>query len=190
MIKLYGANGRSFRCAWMLEEAGVTYQRIPVRYGIETNNSDFLAVNPNGKIPVLDDNGLVIFESLAINIHLAQNYGGDLWPTVSNDQTRTIAWMAWALAELEGPHDAANRLNLPIDNARLERSLDALRQALTTNSYLLGERFTVADLNTAAVLLRPSYKEVAKSDVQIAPWFKRCIKRELLLRVTSTSRSS
>lgn len=183
MIKLYGANGRSFRCAWMLEEVGATYERVPIRYGSETSNPDFLALNPNGKIPVLDDNGLVIFESLAINIHLAQKYGGDLWPKESNNQTLTIAWMAWALAELEGPHDAANRSDIPIDSARLDKSLDALRHALTTNTYLLGERFTVADLNTAAVLLRPNYREVAKSDVQIGPWFQRCIKRELLLRV-------
>ncbi len=185
MIKLYGKNGRSFRCAWMLEEANVTYERVPIKYGTDTSTPEFLAVNPNGKIPVLDDDGLVIFESLAINIHVARQYGGDLWPEESNDQTRTIQWMAWALGELEGPHDASNKSGTPIDSIKLERSLDALRHVLGSSAYLLGDRFTVADLNTAAILLRPSYAKIAKADSQIGSWFNRCINREPLLRVTS-----
>jgi len=189
MITLYGQDGRSFRCAWMLEETGVEYERAPIRFATDTNTSDYLAINPNGKIPTLDDNGLILFESLAINIHLAREYGGDLWPAAGNDQSRTIQWAAWALCELEGPHDALNKSGTPIDEQRVDKSLNALRQALSTSPYLLGERFTVADLNTSSVLLRPGYVEIAKADSIIGPWFERCINRELLLRVVSTKQT-
>jgi len=188
MLKLYGQDGRSFRCAWMLEEAGVGYERIPVKYATDTNTPHYLAVNPNGKIPALNDNGLILFESLAINIHIAREYADDLWPTDGRGQSQTLQWTAWALSELEGPHDAANRSKTAIDAARLDKSLNALRQALLHSTYLIGNHFSVADLNTAAVLLRPGYVKIAKADPAIGPWFNRCINRESLRRATSAKK--
>ncbi len=185
MIKLYGQDGRSFRCAWMLEELGIDYERVPIKFATDTQTPKYLAINPNGKIPALDDHGLVLFESLAINVHLARKYGGKLWPTDSNDQSATIQWLAWALSELEGPHDAKNKAGVPIDSARLERSLNALRQVLSSRPYLIGEHFTVADLNTAVILMRPSYIDVAKADAVIGTWFRSCLKRAAQFQLTS-----
>ena len=180
MIELHGIDGRSFRCAWLLEEVGVPYKRRPVRFASDTKTAEFLRLNPNGKIPVLSDGNLVLFESLAINVHLAKTYGGTLWPSDTADQSRVLQWMAWALAELEGPHDAANRSQQDIDSKRLDNSLAAMRVVLRNTPYLLGEQFSVADLNTAAVLMRPQFRKVAASDVAIGRWFKRCSQREAL----------
>lgn len=183
MLELYGIDGRSFRCAWMLEELGLRYERVPIRFATDARSEEFLNLNPNGKIPVLRDGELVLFESLAINLHLARKYGGALWPDALEDQSRVVQWLAWALAELEGPHDSANRGEIELDGARLQKSLQALRVVLEDSDYLLGHVFTVADLNTAAVLLRPQYRPVALADGVIGSWFKRCTAREALRRL-------
>lgn len=166
----------------MLEELAIDYERTATRFGKDTETAAFLKLNPNGKIPVLEDNGLVLVESLAINVYLARTYGHELWPDDALDQARTISWMAWALAELEGPHDAANRSQSIIDAGRLRRSLDVLRQTLANQPYLLGTNFSVADLNTACVLMRPQYQKVVRIDKSLQHWFRRCSTRLALAR--------
>ena len=66
MIRLYGVPwSRASRCLWMLEELGVPYENVPIA---KTREPDYLAINPNGRIPALDDDGVVMWESLAINL--------------------------------------------------------------------------------------------------------------------------
>ncbi|HXZ88731.1 MAG TPA: glutathione S-transferase N-terminal domain-containing protein, partial [Candidatus Binataceae bacterium] len=75
-IKLYGIpQSRSARCLWILEELGLPYENIPVDFIGEAQKPEYLKINPNGRIPALDDDGVVLFESLAINLHLARKYG-------------------------------------------------------------------------------------------------------------------
>jgi glutathione S-transferase len=64
-----------------------------------------MKINPNGRIPALDDDGLIRFESLAINLHLARTYDGGkgLWPASADDQSRAIQWSIWAMTEAEPP---------------------------------------------------------------------------------------
>ena len=188
MITLYGIDGRSFRCAWALEEIGLTYKRIPLKFSQDTKTPEFLKLNPNGKIPALRDKDLVIFESLAINIHLAKNHSTELWPSNPADQSLVIQWMAWAMGELEGPHDAANRSKTKIDNERFDRSLHALRTALEGRSYLLGDKFSIADLNTTALLMRPQYSRIARRDPSIGHWYESCTHREALTRALAEDR--
>ena len=183
VLKLLGRGGRTFRSLWMLEEAGIAYERELVDFASgDTRSAAFLAINPNGKVPVLLDGDLVLFESLAINCHIARRYADAMWPSNAIDQSRTIAWLAWALGELEGPHDAANRTGTTIDASALDTSLEALRRALAGAPYLLGEHFTVADLNTASVLLRPQYRSVVRADDVLQDWFERCAGRPALKR--------
>ena len=183
MLKLYGANGRAFRCLWMLEEAGVPYERELVAFDTgDTQTDQFLAINPNGKIPVLADGPLVLFESLAINVHIARQHAAELWPSDPVDQSLVVQWLAWAMGELEGPHDAANRTQTSVDAEALQRSLEALRNVLAERDYLLGDAFTVADLNTTCVLLRPQYRAVARDDPELKSWFRRCAGRPALQR--------
>ena len=68
MLRLYGKGGRTFRSIWMLEEAGVAYERIAIDWAVGESHTDaFLAINPNGKVPVLQDDNVYFFESFAIN---------------------------------------------------------------------------------------------------------------------------
>jgi glutathione S-transferase len=189
MLTLYGTRqSRAFRCLWMLEEAGVDYRLEAVDFAKgEARNPAFLRINPNGKVPALVDGELTLFESLAINLHLARCYAADLWPLHPNGESRLFQWTIWAMGELEGPHDAANRSNTDLDADALHTSLDALRATLLDQDYLLENRFTVADLNTASVLLRPKIRPFAARDKQLGDWFRRCTSRPALARAVAQS---
>ena len=169
MIKLYGVpQTRAGRCLWMLEELGVPYELVPIgaRGLDEAKQPSYLAINPNGRVPALDDEGLILFESLAINLHLARKYGVSkgLWPAAPDDQSRAIQWSLWTATELE-PHVIGYLLNARLlpegqrDAAKakaaqeaLPRPLAVLDGALAGRQHLLGGGFTVADLNVACVL--------------------------------------
>ena len=184
-MKLFGKGGRSFRCLWMLEETGIDFEHVLTDWETgESRTDEFLAINPNGKIPVLEDGDLRLFESLAINYHLARNYAVDLWCKNGRDESLAIQWLAWGLGELEGPHDTANRDGVKIDAERLQLSLNALRQTLSEQTYMLGDEFSVVDLNTACLLLRPQYRRIARDDGVLKNWFRACTRRPALQRAT------
>ena len=167
MIKLYGVpTSRAGRCIWALEELGVPFELVPVSFSGDNKKPEYLAVNPNGRVPALDDEGLVLFESLAINLHLARKYDGGkgLWPASADDQSRAVQWSLWTANELE-PHVIGHLLNsrmLPEamrDAAKVKAAVEALPKplavlnaALAGREHILGGAFTVADLNIAAVL--------------------------------------
>lgn len=199
MITIYGIPAsRASRSLWMLEELGLDYENVPTHFLGETQKPEFLAVNPNGRIPALDDDGLVLFESLAINLHLARKYGADkgLWPKDPDDQSRAIQWSIWAMTEVEPPVMKAlmNRGFLPEaqrdaavgdqGERELQKPVKVLEGALGDREHLLGGDFTVADLNVASVLSwAPT---MGKCDLSAYPkvsaWLARC-NRPALQRV-------
>ena len=76
-LRIYGApRSRTFRVMWAAEELGLPYENIPVDFAEGSKQPAFLAINPNGRIPAIDDEGFVLFESLAINMYLAKKHGG------------------------------------------------------------------------------------------------------------------
>lgn len=187
-MQLYGIGGRVFRCRWMLEEAGLEYEQVPIDWSKgESRTPEFLALNPNGKVPLLIDEDLRLFEALAINYYLARRYAPGLWVADGHQEALATQWLAWGLAELEGPHDSANRSKSSIDVERFQVSLDALRRCLTQQPFLLGENFSVVDLNTACLLLRPQYQQVAREDAELGEWFDTCVSRPALKKVTATA---
>ena len=102
MIKVYGISGsRAIRALWGVEETGVDYEHVPTHFRGDAQSEDYLAVNPNGRIPALVDGELVLFESMAINLYLARTYGGDLYPTDPADEARAQQWSVWAISEIE-----------------------------------------------------------------------------------------
>lgn len=102
-MKLYGAAySRAGRCIWMLEEIGQPYDHVGTSPRGETRTPEMLKLNPNGHVPVLDDNGYVIWESLAINQYLAEKTG-ILWPAGAQAHGQIAQWSLWAMTEVE-PH--------------------------------------------------------------------------------------
>jgi glutathione S-transferase len=193
MITLYGVPmSRAFRSLWALEELGLEYKNVPTHWGTgDTRTAEFLKINPNGHIPALVDGETVLWESLAINLYLARKYGaGKLWPASVADEGRAFQWSLWAMTEVEGPLLAVlmNRRVLPAEQrdaaaaaageAKLAGPLGVLEGALRGRSYLLGESFSIADLNVASVL---SWVTLAGLDIskwpQVAGWLQRCTER-------------
>ena len=164
MLRIHGiARSRAFRCIWAAEEVGLPYEVVPVGFGAE-HKAAVTAVNPNGKIPVLQDGALTLFESLAINLHIAGKAGAPLMPA-GDDGSRALQWTLWAATEAEPAHQqwAYNTYVLPPekrDSAQAAAGAEALRGRLKVleqhlaagGRWLLGGTFTIADLNLAAVL--------------------------------------
>ncbi|MDJ0920988.1 MAG: glutathione S-transferase family protein [Henriciella sp.] len=184
MIKIYGTrDSRAFRCLWALEESGLAYELIPVDWRTrETRTPEFLALNPNGHVPVFEQDGLVLVESLAINLHISQLAPDALSAAGSVDQSHIIQWTIWAMGELEGPHDAANRGETDVDDELRQRALGVLDQHLEQSPYLVSEAFTVADLNVASVLMRPKYMPYVSNHKHVDAWFKRSATRPALAK--------
>ncbi|HTV87415.1 MAG TPA: glutathione S-transferase family protein [Stellaceae bacterium] len=193
MLKIYGIpRSRAFRTLWLAKELGIEYDNVATDIGKgETRTPDFLAINPNGHIPAIDDDGFILWESMAINLYLAKKHSrGSLYPLLFEDEARVWQWSFWAMTEVERPLLTAlfHRALLPeaqrdaalADQSERElgRPLMVLDQAVAAQPYLLGEHFSIADLNVASVL---SWARPARIDLSQAPkmadWFKRCSER-------------
>ena len=197
MIKLYGVpRSRTMRPLWMLEEIGLPYENVKVSFVNETRAPGFLKINPNGHIPVLQDGDLTLWESMAINLYLARKYDKGLWPKRVEDEGRAFQWSLWAMTELEEPvltallhrmfYPAEQRDPKKADEAaeRFKTPLGVLNGALAGKQYLLGDAFTVADLNVASGI---SWAPLGGLDLGPAPnaqaWLGRCSARPAFARV-------
>ena len=162
MLRIHGiAKSRAFRCIWAAEEAGLAYEVIPVGFGPEMK-ATIAAVNPNGKIPALQDGDLTLFESLAINLHIAGKVGTKLMPA-GDDASRVLQWTLWAGTEAEPglmnwayntyirPPEQRDPALAKAGIEATQQRLSVLEQHLATRSVLVGSGFTIADLNVASV---------------------------------------
>jgi len=199
MIKLYGIPAsRASRSLWMLEELGVKYENVPTSFIGDVQKPDYLKLNPNGKIPTLDDEGTILWESLAINLHLARKYGkGKLWPDSETDQSHAIQWSFWAMTEVEPPlmEVLMNRAFLPeaqrneavakAGEVKLQKPASVLDAHLKDREWIVGSRFTVADLNVDSVLgwATTLGKLRFAQYPNLARWLETCGKRPALARV-------
>ncbi len=103
-LRIYGvARTRAFRALWAAEELGIPYEHRPVEIGdAGARTPEFLALNPNGRLPVIVDGDFVLPESLAITLYLAKKYSnGKLYPAKVEDEARVWQWSFWAIAEVD-----------------------------------------------------------------------------------------
>jgi len=169
----------------MLEEMGVDYEVIPTRWASgETREPAFLAINPNGKIPLLMDDERTVWESLAINLYLARMFEGVMKPDSAEAIGLAYRWSFWAMGEFEGPIDAVARYGTQLPDGRARPPLSVLDGALADSEWLAGEAFGVADLNVAVMFQRPVLAEVDRRPfVKVHAWLTRCRKRVAFLRM-------
>ncbi|MBI1181474.1 MAG: glutathione S-transferase family protein [Alphaproteobacteria bacterium] len=194
-VKIYGTSGsRALRSLWMAEElkreAGFEYELVPTHFMKDAKQPAYLAINPNGRVPAMDDNGFILFESLAINLYLAKQYGRELAPRTVHEEALAIQWSMWALTELEDSIIALvvrhpKIAMMPPDEklegearAKLDRPLKVLELHMAEQRYMLGERFTVADVNVAGVLSLSAFAEVDLSPYpNVKTWFDASLAR-------------
>lgn len=140
---------------WALEELGIPHERVKLDLKAkDTQKPAFLALNPNGKVPLLVHDGVPIFESIAILAHLGETFGVEkkLFPAPGLDRARAFQWLAWANVSVGSA--AARYLASPSEPAKAETMhlFGILDAALAGKSWLVGDSFTFADLHLAGLV--------------------------------------
>lgn len=198
MLKLYGVlMSRANRCMWMLEEMGHPYELAKTTaHPNDLRTPEYLRLNPNARMPTLVDDDVIVWESLAINLYLADRYEGPMHAGSAGVRAQAIHWSMFAVLELEPlARDLLDhRVNL-VERAReasiaeraellLKRPLQVLNSALDNRDYLLGNDFTVADLNVASIL---AWAQRSGMDFTFVPevdrWLEACYDRPAYLRL-------
>ena len=199
MLTIYGVyRSRASRTIWLANELGIAFKHVPViqlyrlspeaaKTTLHTKSPEFLKVNPNGHIPAIDDDGLVLNESLAINLYLAKKHGGPLAPANLAEDGQMGMWALWAAIEVE-PHsiqvlyhrvgDKPEERDPKIAAAAIEAlraPFAVLDKQLAANGFIVGGRFTVADINAAEVFryAMPA-PELFEAAPRVQAWLATC----------------
>jgi glutathione S-transferase len=199
MLTIYGCyRSRASRNIWLADELGIPFKHVPVmqlyrlspeaaKSVLHTKSPEFLKVNPNGHVPCIEDDGLVLNESLAINLYLAKKHGGPLAPANLAEDAQMTMWALWAATEVET--NALTVMSHRVAKPPAERdpklaaaALEALRapfavldKALAASGYIVGGRFTVADINTAEVVrYAMAAPELFEAAPRVKAWLAAC----------------
>ena len=198
------AASRAIRPLWAATELGLAFTHVPTPYaGGATRTPEFLALNPNGHIPVVVDaraeGDVVVWESMACALYVARHHGvadgQSITPATPAEDADALRWSFWAVTECEA--DALtvlmHRMAMPADRRkpelaeaaekRLAVPLRVLEQHLAAQksrgqTHLAAERFTIADLCVASVLnwARPA-KALMEAHPLVHDWIVRCMAR-------------
>ena len=155
-LKIYGvARSRAFRTLWMAGELGIPYEHVKIDFADGgTRRPEYLAINPSGHVPAIDDDGFKLWELMAINLYLAKKFGSGigLYPQSLEDEARVWQWSFWGMTEVErpaltvllnriGPEDRRDAATADEAERALAAPLKVLDTAVAGSPYLLGEQF-------------------------------------------------
>ena len=203
MLQLYGnPRSRAARCLWMLGEMGEPYQLIEKSTRAdELQNAEYLRLNPNARIPTLVDGDVVLWESMAINLYLAQKYEGPMHCVSPKVLGLAAQWSFWAMLEMEAllldllqhramlPEFARDASYAERDELLLRKPLGVLGNALSGRDHLADGNFTVADLNVASILVWGKMARLSLSPhPNAARWLDSCLARPAYGRVRDLTR--
>ncbi|MBL4929989.1 glutathione S-transferase family protein [Fuscibacter oryzae] len=201
MITLYGVyRSRASRPLWLLAETGTPFTHVPVIQAyrladaaaadapLNTASPAFLGINPQGQIPALVDGDLTLTESLAITQYLARKHGGTLGPATDADAALMEQWALFAATAVEGPaleilytqgaggdKTPEGQAAIAVNAEKLRRPLRRLQGHLSRQDWLVADRFTVADINTAECLrYAQGHPSLLAEFPAVKAWLERC----------------
>ncbi len=204
MITLYGVyRSRASRPLWLLAELGLPFTLVPVIQSdrlddpmvpdapLNTASPAFIAVSPLGQVPVLQEHGLTLTESLAITLYIARRYGGMLGPQSDAETALMEQWALFSATSVERPAreilntiegggagTAEGRSQIAKSADALRRPLYHLNELLGAHPYLVGDRFTAADVNLAECLRYAQGHPTLTSGVpSVQDWLNLCQSR-------------
>ena len=194
MLTLYGqVMSRAQRTLWLLEELEVPFEHVKTNQNAgESRTEEFLAINPNGHVPALKDGDDILWETIAINWHIANKFGaGSMWPSDGLQQAQVMQWSLWMTNELEGllvdylrhamvyPEDKRDPSKVEAAVAAYPAAMKVLDDYLQGREYLVGDSFTLADLNVASMMgLVDVYKQFDNSAFPTAvAWLEKMLAR-------------
>lgn len=193
-LKIYGiARSRAFRNMWAAGELGLKYEHVLTDFSDNAATScrapSFKAINPNAAVPVIDDDGFKLWESLAINLYLAKKHADKgLYPKSLEDEAKAWQWALWTATTVEGPFGLwqSHALMLAPEKRDPKQAAEALQKLagplkvlddhLKGQPYLIGHQFTVADLNLASVMSRATQMDLSATP-NVKAWLQRCLDR-------------
>ncbi len=210
MPTLYGFfRSRASRPIWLLYELDAAFDHVPVIQAyrlpqasapdapLNTASPAFVRVNPQGQIPAWVEGDLVLTESLSITSHIARTRGGAFGPQTPAEAALIDQWTLLAVTAIETP--ALEILNvvgaggdktpegqaaIAINAERLRRPLKRLQAHLAAHPYLVGDRFTVADLNLAECLrYAQSHPTLIGEFPAVKAWLDTCQSRPAFQRM-------
>ncbi len=195
----YAPMTSSTRVYWALEELSAPFEKVKVDLAAgDQKKPEYLAMNPNGKVPLLVVDGTPIFESLAMLTYLGETYGVEkgLYPAPGPARGAALKWLAWSSVTLG---EALSRLlrnqsdRFPAEERNAQAGASAKKEIiellgivdkeLTNKEYLLGNNFSLADLAIATYLpflMRLGVDYGAHKNV--VAWLGRCTSRPALGR--------
>lgn len=204
MLTIYGVyRSRATRTLWLAGELDIAFDHVPVIQArrladpmaadapLNTLTPSYLAINPMGTIPCIDDDGMVLYESMAINLYLARKYGTSVAPKDAAEDAHMLQWSFFSATEIEtnslkisstfaeGLADSeTGKAVIEVAARMLRRPFRVLEQHLADKDYLVGDRFTVADLNAAEVVrYAQTHAPLFDAHPAVKAWLERCQSR-------------
>jgi glutathione S-transferase len=183
---------RDLRVRWALEEAGLSYRSRLLKFG-DQDQLDYRALQPFGQVPIFEEDGLVLFESGAIVLHIGARSEA-LLPKDAGARARATQWLIAALNSIEPfvmnvtlidvfyANEEWAKLRRPGAVEFLQRRLSALSKSLGDKPYLDGDRFTAGDLMMTTVLRNLRHTDIVTSDRRLAAYIERCTARPAFAR--------
>jgi len=183
---------RDLRARWALEEAGLPYRTRLLEQG-DQDRPDYRALQPFGQVPILEEDGRVLFESGAIVLYIGERSEA-LLPRDPAARARATQWlmaalnsvepyvMNVALIDLAYANEEWAKLRRPSAVEFLQKRLTALSNCLGDKPYLDGDRFTAGDLMMATVLRMLRHTDIVTSDARLAAYIERCTARPAFKR--------
>lgn len=204
MLTIYGVyRSRATRTLWLAGELGLNFKLVPVIQArrvedplaanapMNTLTPSFLAINPMGTIPCIEDDGMVLYESMAINLYLARKHGTAVAPADLAEDAQMMQWSFFAATEIETnalkisstvseglANTDAGQAVIEVAARLLRRPFKVLEQHLSENEYLVGNRFSVADINVAEVVrYAQAHTPLFEANPVVKAWLDRCQSR-------------
>ena len=183
---------RDLRARWALEEAGLPYKTRLLEQG-DQDKPEYRALQPFGQVPILEEDGLVLFESGAIVLHVGER-SEVLLPREAGARARATQWLIAALNSIEPfamnlalidsfyANEEWAKLRRPGALAFVEKRLSALSKSLGNKPFLDGDRFTGGDLMMTTVLRILKHTDIVTRDERLGPYVERCTARPAFRR--------
>ncbi len=196
-MRLYWSPGtRAIRATWMLEEAGLDYERAFVDLGRSDRGPEFLAASPMGKVPALEDGDVRMWESAAICMYLADRYApGRLAPAMdSPDRGLYLRWIFFAPGAIEpaAAEKKAGRLSVPRVNGwgNFAKTIETWERGLAGRIWIVADRFTAADVMLGSCAIGMRADGTLPESAVLESYADRCAARDAYRRALAAETSA